>query len=323
MVLFIIWGFTKTGKSVTVTTIQDMLGDYARETPSETLLISKYGKTHDDSARLAGSRMVVSIESEKGEKLASAKIKHLTGGDKSTGRFLYQERFEFDTTFKIFLTTNEKPLIRSEDSGIWERVKLIPFNEFIPEPERDKHIKDRLRNEWPGILNWLIEGCQKWLTESSLAEPEIVRIETAQYRNEMDVLGDFLDDCCTIGAGLSVGVTELYESYKVWCETAGDDALSKNMFSSKLNDRNFFNKRQGTSRTRIWRGLALKATTPTAADTVFNKVPMRENSNKFTEKGESGVTVVDPRPCTVCGSTNFWARADGKRICSRCHPKPA
>ena len=255
-VMFFVFGPTKTGKSKTIGAVMWVLGDYAKQTPSETLLIKRYSG-HSDKARLVGSRMVVAIEAEKGERLASASIKNMTGGDRMTARFLYKENFEFYPTFKIFLVANDKPLIRGEDSAMWERVKLIPFKQFIPLAERDKDLAEKLKEEGKGILAWMVRGCLDWQKYRDLMEPEEVTNETATYRSEMDILGDFLDDCCNIERAAKVAHGDLYQAYEEWCHQNDEEPITKKMLTIELQGRNFVAKRGHAGR-KIWHGLALK-----------------------------------------------------------------
>lgn len=253
--MFFIFGQTKTGKSRTVGAIMYILGDYARQTPSDTLLI-KRNAVHNDIARLVGSRMVTSVENEKGEKLASALIKQLTGGDRMACRFLYHEHFEFEPTFKIFLIANDKPAIRGEDSAMWERLKLIPFSQFIPVPERDKDLADKLQSEAAGILAWMVKGCLEWQKAKDLLEPSIVTSETSIYRSEMDLLADFLDDRCDVTRTAKVEHTTLYIAYLAWCKDNEEEAISKKSLTLELQSRNFFLKRTGNK--KVWHGLSLR-----------------------------------------------------------------
>lgn len=330
-VMFFIFGPTKTGKSKTIGAVVWVLGDYAKQTPSETLLVKRYG-THSDKARLVGSRMVVTIEAEKGEKLASALIKNMTGEDRMTARFLYRENFEFYPTFKIFLVANDKPLIRGEDSAMWERVKLIPFKQFIPLAERDKDLGEKLKEEGKGILSWMVKGCLDWQKHKDLLEPEEVTTETAIYRSEMDILGDFLDDCCIVERTAKVAHADLYQAYEEWCRRNDEEPISKKMLTIELQGRNFVAKR-GHAGKKVWHGLALKGyqegDSGDTCNSVFIKSPLEEKHKKVlqTSENESPKSPlelgIETKPtCSICGGTEFWARADGRRICSRCHPKP-
>jgi putative DNA primase/helicase len=98
-----------------------------------------------------------------------------------TARFLYGEFFNFTPTFKIFMATNHKPVIKGTDYGIWRRIKLIPFTMRIPEEQQDKGLEEKLRKEASGILNWLIEGAARWKREG-LKAPEAILNATDEYR---------------------------------------------------------------------------------------------------------------------------------------------
>lgn len=108
--IFIFYGNGANGKSTLLETVSNMIGDYAMNTPVETLLTKKNdGGIGNDVARLKGARLVTTSEVEEGRRLSESLVKALTGGDKISGRFLYGEIFEYTPTFKIFLSSNHKP----------------------------------------------------------------------------------------------------------------------------------------------------------------------------------------------------------------------
>ena len=71
--------------------------------------------------------------------------------------FLYEEYFKFKPTFKIFMTTNHKPVIKGTDHSIWRRIKSIPFTTTIQEEKQDKSFGVKLKQEASGILNLKVE----------------------------------------------------------------------------------------------------------------------------------------------------------------------
>jgi putative DNA primase/helicase len=160
--LFMLYGTGANGKSTFLNAVNRMLGEYASHTPTETLLINRSNGVRNDLARLQGARFVTAVEAEGRRQLAEAQVKQLTGGDKITARYLYQEHFEFYATFKLWLAVNHKLTIQGTDHAIWRRIRLIPFTVTIPEPERDKGLEEKLRAELPGILRWAVEGCLAW-----------------------------------------------------------------------------------------------------------------------------------------------------------------
>jgi putative DNA primase/helicase len=109
-------------------------------------------------------------------------IKKITGNDQMTARFLYGEYFNFMPTFKIFMATNHKPVIKGTDHGIWRRIRLIPFTTRITEDKQDKHLEQKLKTEANGILNWLLEGARRWQKEG-LKTPVEILSATDDYRD--------------------------------------------------------------------------------------------------------------------------------------------
>jgi P4 family phage/plasmid primase-like protien len=255
--ILILYGEGKNGKSTLLETIRAVLGDYALRTPTETLLAKREQGIPNDVARLRGMRFVSASEAEEGQRLAEAKIKDLTGGDMISARFMRGEFFDFMPTFKIWLSTNHKPVIRGTDRAIWDRIRLVPFLIRIPPQDQDKHLREKLLSEAPGILAWAVQGCLDW-QRSGLTEPPGVTAATEGYRAEMDVIGAFIEDCCETGPNASEAAGVLYASYHKWCEANGERFMTQTMFGKRLTERGFDNALIGKSRTRTWMGIALR-----------------------------------------------------------------
>ena len=128
-------GTGSNGKTVTVETISSIMGDYARRTRTETILVKREAGASNDIADLAGARFVFSSEAEQDKRLAESLVKDLTGGDSISTRKLYQEYFTFKPQFKLVLSTNHKPVIYGTDNAIWDRIRLVSFAVTIPENE--------------------------------------------------------------------------------------------------------------------------------------------------------------------------------------------
>lgn len=256
--ILILYGEGKNGKSTLLEVIRSMLGDYALRTPTETLLQKRDQGIPNDVARLRGSRFVSASEAEEGQRLAEAKIKDMTGGDTISARFMRSEYFDFKPTFKIWLSTNHKPVIRGTDRAIWDRIRLVPFLVRIPPEEQDKHLHEKLMTEAPGILAWAVRGCLAWQTDG-LTEPEGVTNATEGYRDEMDVTGGFINDLCVVGPSESATAYELYSAYHKWCEASGEFWVSKTEFGKRLNERGFDSVRgSGKKRPATWLGIGLR-----------------------------------------------------------------
>ena len=250
---FFLHGTGRNGKSTFTETLQAALGDYAGRVRSDTLLLKRESTIPNDIASMIGARMIVASELPESRRLDEPLIKDLTGGDTIKARFMHQDFFTFVPQAKIWMFGNHKPNVRGTDEGIWSRVKLIPFAVTIPAAERDPKLKNKLiASELPGILTWMVQGCQQWL-RGGLQPPPEVEIATAGYRAEMDLLALFLQECCTIDAHAQVTAAALYAAYYDW---AGTDAANKIEFGRRLRERGFAPEK-GSHGTRIWQGIGL------------------------------------------------------------------
>jgi putative DNA primase/helicase len=133
----------------------------------------------------------------------------------------------------LLIAGNHKPTIRGRDQGIWRRIRLIPFEVTIPPEERDKNLPVKLRAELPGILNWAIKGCQAW-QKSGLAQPKLVTDAVSDYREEMDLLGQWVAGNCVVGAQHAWPSRQAYGNYRIWAEGGGYKPMSESIFSREL-----------------------------------------------------------------------------------------
>lgn len=236
--LFVAYGAGANGKTTILRAISDMMGDYAMSTPTDSLLVKREGGIPNDLARLKGARLVTATEADQGRRLAESLVKQLTGGDPITARFLHAEYFQFYPTFKLFLATNHKPVIRGTDHAIWRRIRLIPFEVTIPTAEQDPDLPAKLHEECSGILNWCLLGLEEWKAER-LGYPEEIREATDGYRLEMDDVGAFLDEAFEADPGGMISVRTVYEGYEKWRSENGGPEISKRKLAGTLRERGF------------------------------------------------------------------------------------
>ncbi|MHB9131016.1 MAG: phage/plasmid primase, P4 family [Armatimonadota bacterium] len=255
--LFFLYGSGRNGKSTFIETLVRILGNYQVKAPTEMLMAKPYGAgIPNDIARLPGVRMVVAAEIEAGRRLAESRVKDLTGGDTLTARFLHKEFFDFPPTHKLWIYGNHKPTVRGTDEGIWRRIQLIPFTVEIPVDECDPHFREKfLEPELTGILTWIVQGCLRWQEHQGLKPPDEVVAATQAYRNEMDVLTAFIEECCTLGNGYQVQSSALYVRYKAWCEQLGEHPISHRAFGEELRRRGLEHKHRNTG--EYWIGIGL------------------------------------------------------------------
>lgn len=259
--LFIFFGSGANGKSTFLDTLTALLGDYAGESAPDLLLSRRDDEHPAGIADLCGKRFVAVSETREGRHLRAELVKRLTGNARLKARFMRQDFFEFQRTFKLALATNNRPRISENTHAIWRRIKLVPFDVVIPDAEQDKDLLRKLRDEFSGILNWCIEGCLAWQREG-LGTPDEVTSATLEYRAAEDVLADFFADCCVFDSFAYVRRGELFKAYEQWAEGQGEKhPLGLRSFYERVRQRPGIGetaKKVTGQSARVFTGLALK-----------------------------------------------------------------
>src|ERR1700750_498013 len=82
---------------------------------------------------------------------------------------------------------NHKPRVTTSDEAIRRRLHLIPCGVSIPPWQRDPKLSEKLVEEWPGILSWILDGCAEWL-DRGLSPPASIRQATEDYLSSEDAV---------------------------------------------------------------------------------------------------------------------------------------
>jgi putative DNA primase/helicase len=77
------------------------------------------------------------------------------------------------------------------------------------------------------------------------------------YREEMDMVGHFLAECCAVGGTAKEGAAALWAAYRACASENGEVPLSRPEFVEGLKRHGFevVRRRQGM----VWKGVALRA----------------------------------------------------------------
>ena len=253
-VLVFLYGTGGNGKGVFLGTIRDVLADYAKAAPADMFTETRNDRHPTELAMLRGARLVTAQETDEGRAWDEAKIKALTGGDQVVARFMRGDFFEFTPQLTLIIAGNHKPRLRNVTEAIRRRIHMVPFTVRIDKP--DDGLRDKLRAEWPGILQWAIEGCLAW-GRDRLSPPEAVRVETDEYLVSQDPLGGWIPDCCIVGSTAKAAHAELYASYANYAEREGETAVGPKQFTGLLESKGF--RRGKVANNRGFYGIGLRA----------------------------------------------------------------
>lgn len=254
---FICFGVGGNGKSTFLTALMELARSYARTCDFNMFLSNgdnRVNQPNEEMLALKDVRLAYAAEPEAGRALREDTIKHITGGEKVSVRPLWGKPIEFAPKFSLWFSSNHRPTIKGTDEGIWRRVHMIPWKARIAEQDKDPNLAHKLRAEYEGILRWMIDGANEWY-HNGLQVPEKVRAATREYRDDMDVLGSFIESCCVEGETNRAGSSELYEAYTKWCDKNGERPFKQKTFSQRLAERGYAKKK--TKKGNVFLGIGI------------------------------------------------------------------
>jgi P4 family phage/plasmid primase-like protien len=249
-----LYGSGGNGKSVFVGTLAAIMGSYAGKASMEAFTVAKGERHPTELARLRAYRMVYASETADGGRWNESRIKEITGGEPLTARFMHRDEFTYTPRFKLLFLGNSRPELRSVDEGIRRRLLLVPFT--VQPREVDPFLTEKLREEWPAILGWAIEGAVRWQSEGLVA-PVSVRAATDEYFAEEDALGRWLAERCYVHDTGTALTSELYDDWRTWCGENGEHAGSAKKFSLQIKTRGFTKWRDTMTGRMGFRGIEL------------------------------------------------------------------
>ena len=221
-------GSGRNGKSVLVTLMSKVLGDYKGTVPI-TLITSKrnnIGSTSSEVVALKGTRYAVMQEPSKGDKINEGIMKEITGGDPIQGRALFKDSVTFIPQFKLVVCTNTLFEIKSNDDGTWRRIRVVEFqskfkeNPVSDDPDEpyqfkvDKKLEEKFDDWKTAMMSMLIEVVKK--TQGNVEDCKMVMAKSNEYRDGQDYLAEFVKEKIIENAEGKIKKQELYNEFKEW-----------------------------------------------------------------------------------------------------------
>lgn len=108
-------------------------------------------------------------------------------------------------------------------------------------------------------MAWLVHGALEWQRRGLADVPAVVAAETADYRQEQDIIGEFLAETTVLNPASEVSAGDLYSRYRDWAIGSGLRPASKTSLGRRLGERGLV-KRKSSGHV-LWAGLSLKQST--------------------------------------------------------------
>lgn len=84
---------------------------------------------------------------------------------------------------KMLFCLNELPRTNDKSNGYFRRFQIVPFKVQIPKSEVDSKLAEKIvSTELPGIMNWVLEGRKRLITQSGFTESSLCQKQLEEYR---------------------------------------------------------------------------------------------------------------------------------------------
>jgi phage/plasmid-associated DNA primase len=236
------------GKSFFAELVKSIMGKYGAKMAMSFLTESR-GKSAGADEQLMflkNARLAYYSETDKNEVLNTAKLKEITSQETLSGRGIFEKQTNFRPTCSHMVTTNYQFSIKTTDHGIWRRIVTYSFKmkfDDNPDPNNkyEKKNDPTIAKEFSfnpelkkSFLSILVEYYKDLYINhngmlKNIMKPTIDK-ETAEYRNQEDIINRFIDEYCIYSPNSTICLSELIDKYEMWYE----NNISKNHVPEKV-----------------------------------------------------------------------------------------
>lgn len=221
-----LYGEGLNGKSVTLEIIEALLGSV------NVSFLSLSDLTNDEVKRAGIEHKMLNISHESGKDVNPNVLKQLTSGERVLIKHLYVDPRETNDYGKFVAAFNALP--RAEVTfGYFRRLIILPYLVTIPQEEIDRQLTAKLRQELPGILNWVLESLPRLMSCGEFTVSENCEKALDQYRLQSDNVRLFLSEMCE-PSEYTTCATDLFDAYHNYCVGSSLNALGRNRFYERL-----------------------------------------------------------------------------------------
>jgi len=147
---------------------------------------------------------------------------------------------------KLCFNCNELPKDVEHSEAYFRRFLIIPFDETIPEDERNPKLAQQIiRSELSGVFNWILEGLNRLLGQGNFSNCNAAKQQLAKYKSQSDSVFLFLEDEGYVKSNTEwLLIKDLYPEYKLFSLQDGYRPVSKTNFKKRLDANGFLIERK-------------------------------------------------------------------------------
>jgi P4 family phage/plasmid primase-like protien len=238
------------GKSTVIEGLRAMLGSRCGLLGLADLERNTFALTN-----VPGKTLLISTEQPGGYMQVTHILNQLVSGETISVNRKYRDPVDVVPRAKLAWAMNDLPRVADSNDGLFRRVKIVKFPALsgMPNPA----IKERVKAEGAGVLNWALAGLQRLRERGRFDIPQCVAEAVDQFKQTNDVPAMFVSECCIVAPDKFAGSTSLYEAYKTWAISNGHKPQSSTSIATDWRRFGFERRRQGFG--NVWQGVGLLA----------------------------------------------------------------
>lgn len=212
---------------------------------------------------LRGKMLNSATEVDTKDKAGTENLKKIISGDLLSSDTKFGRQVTFRTYCKCIFAMNTPPTITDKAYGFVRKIIVLNFNRRFAEHERDKYLRDKLReNELSGILNWAVEGARRLIAQGRFSDSETLRRDASEFMAKMNNILSFVLERCILHADIHQDSGELFKEYKDWADERLYRKVGHGKFNDQLESLDGVRKERtrfgGGERKTVFRGIGLR-----------------------------------------------------------------
>lgn len=214
----LIEGASHTGKTTFAEVVRELFGATRVVSVNMADLGSEYGK-----APLINAQALITDDGIEGKKAADPRVlKAIVTGEQMTVNRKFKDHISFRFRGAVLFTTNTLPNFQDESDAIYNRFVLVRMDHVFTKEEQRAQLKGmdpvaflKKKKEFPGILNWAIQGFRDAYDNQGFVLPAEIREASDVFRARNDPVFAFTKECVKPGKKnmAAIAVTAMAQEY--------------------------------------------------------------------------------------------------------------
>jgi len=215
-------GSTNSGKGVILSIYKAMLG----EDNVSQMSLKEICDTAFGNQQLLGKMANINNDLNHHQITNTGTAKNAISGEDVTINQKEKTKFVAEPNAKHFYSANYPPRDKIDDDAYYGRWLTFRVPKTIPREDRDRKLRDKLRQEIPGILQWSIEGLKRLENQNGFTAERTPEETKDLWRKYGDPVARFYHHALQYEQGNHLKKSIAYDLLEEYCEAIGEEPQS-------------------------------------------------------------------------------------------------